>query len=172
VEKDSSISAADFKAVPIYDDIGDSKTYAVIPGACSIGVAFRNVGPTQKYIEVGADTTAPAARIPSHYASVQLDVETVKNAASRSLRVGEVCTLTAWGGGSVLPIRMGSITGSGHAAASSLTPLLATISITVTTITPLAKPYTLESVQSVAVAPAPAASSREVRQRHRARAYR
>ena len=52
VEKDSSISPADFSAVPIFDDIGDSKTYAVIPGACSIGISFRNVGPTQKYIEV------------------------------------------------------------------------------------------------------------------------
>ena len=50
--KAESIAAAHFSPVPIVDDLGDGKTYAVVPGACSVGIVLRNVDSTVKRIVV------------------------------------------------------------------------------------------------------------------------
>ena len=168
MDKDSSIDAAYFTPAPIVDNLGDDKTYAVIPGACSVGIRLRNVGYATKYVEVGAGATCLWKRLvnsplilPLMFLPAQFGFEAVSAAAVRALDPGQSFTITSWRD-SVLPFRMGSVTGSDRAAASTLTSQLATLSVTVTTCDKLAQPYTQSVTVTAAVAAASASLSREV----------
>jgi hypothetical protein len=47
-----TVFAFSFTALPLVKNAGDGETYAIIPGACNVGVSMQNTTAVKKYAEV------------------------------------------------------------------------------------------------------------------------